>query len=543
METIDQPEQFTFTPEPELSPPPPLYIQPEPPKQKTPAVDRAIFDIFDTDVVSPFDAKPEGNGIVSPFDFSDKNIVSIFAVSDVTETPKKTEEEIVEVGTPDEPEKFKDAEEAKSTDETEKLAHDDAHKSRLQDFLSRPVVFPFDEDTGYVEPSLEPEPEEVSFDDPEDETVTYMEPPDEEITVINATETADAEADDEVYGDDNGVAEIVADEPAEADTEKAEPEKAAAIAVAAAAEAFAEADDEEDEEGKKKKKEKKPKKDKSEKKRAKEESDDGDSDEKYEEKNVKKGLTILIDIVIILVVLFAAGFAILKFAPGTGAAHFLNMGIEKVTGLFGASDSKDADDSEESLADDADSEDVSSDSTDFIPPQPDMTALVSTQAGFFNMNIAEVIYDATAVYDPNRVYVMTGVNGAKPIENDYWTSDTQGAVLYDEAAVATVIRFNSALVSYTGGQQSDILAEVETGSQEESALAEYAASLSSALAFKRLGIGDILTDGTYYYVFTNETVVEMRNEPPAEVIYSKVYKLVPATETSTMKITEIETLA
>ncbi|MDR2610242.1 MAG: hypothetical protein LBC58_02175 [Clostridiales Family XIII bacterium] len=510
---------------PEFSTPSPGVAAPPPPPAKSfTAADIASLGIFDTEVASPFDTAPPNGGVVSPFDFSDTGIASIFGPPSAIGKPK--EEPGADAAGAREPAEAEDdnAEEqarAAAEAEAEKKAQEEAQKLKVQDFLNKPVIFPFDEDTGYVEP----EPGEMRFDEPEDEVVTYTEPADEE--------PADNEpgSDDTAAGTDNDEAEA-----GSADGRDFEKDAAIAAAGTVAAAAFAETA-ETGASAKEEKKDKKSRKDKSGKDEEESEAEAGGEDGKK-----RKALVICIDILIVLAVLAAAGFAILKFAPGTGAAHLLNTGIEKVSDVLGIGGENDEDSEVSEDVTNADSPEMSSDGTEIIPPQVDKNALVDAQAAFFNKNIAEAVYDESAKFDPNRTYTMGGLRNAKPIENDYWTSDAQGSILYDEAAVATIIRYNSALVSYTGGQQSDILAEVETGSPAENALADYAASLSSALAFKRLGIGEILTDGTYFYVFTNENVVETKNGTTAEVTSSKVYKLAPATESSTMRIVEIEKL-
>jgi hypothetical protein len=470
----------------------------------------ANLGIFDTEVASPFEPleTKADSGIVAPFDLSDESLAALFAPTSVAtsqtvepltdeptdepEPPFSTADDTLTSDTPTgdtptgdqltelaetEPEPESETEpdiyvpnffdelaetqsEAEPELETEEeIAAKEADAARqtakIQDIVSQPVIFPFDEDTGYLDPDTsEPEPEDVSYDKPEDESVVYTEPSDED------------------YNDESGT--------------------------------------------KRKKKSKSKKTD----------GTDG---------TVKKyiGLIVLVDILVILVVIAGACFAIIHFAPDSGVANLLNSGISKVTDLVGITDKDAADEDSESEITDADVE--------VVPPTEDKDALVNSQAEYFNKNIAEVVYDTDAKFDPAITYTIEGVTSARPIEQDYWTTDRGGLpVFYDETAVGCVIKFNSELVAYTGGQQSDILSTVETSSREETELADYAASLTG-LVFKRLGIGDILTDGTYYYVFTNETVIETRDGTPQEIITSKVYKLVPAI--TTMKITEIETIS
>jgi hypothetical protein len=462
------------------------------------SADIARLDIFDTDVASPFAREPEGADVVSPFDLSDASVASLFGSSapdwDAAQTSFATS-----VAQP-ESEPVPDAEpaaEEPSPDEAPHYHKMDAEaelkqNQKIQEIISQPVIFPFDEETGYVEP----EAEGAGDDDPEDESVdsggeAIREP---------VTEYSDDQSEPAVDETARKTAAEDGDDQGEYYSDKKADRKAAK------------------EEKKKKKGQHRAGK------------DDAPDEAGNAQKPPARWLVIMMDILVVIAALVIAAFAFLKLAPDSGVAHILDQGVTKVAELFSGSGSDSADGGS------------SNDNEEFIAPMPNKDALVSAQAGFNNRNIIEVVYDPNAGYNSNRTYSIQGVSGAKPIENDYWTTDDKGYVLYDEAAVAAVIRFNSELVSYVNGQQSDILSLLETGSKEEAVLNNYAASLT-ALEFRKLGIGEILTDGTYFYVFTNETAMETRNGIATELNSSKVYKLAADPVVSEMKIVEIETVA
>ncbi|MDR1068711.1 MAG: hypothetical protein LBL36_05650 [Clostridiales Family XIII bacterium] len=465
------------------------------------SADIARLGIFDTNVASPFDNEAEDAGVVSPFDLTDASVASLFGSPE--SDGNAAQMSFGTAVTKEEP--VSDAESAAKESPTDGIpyynkrdaAAELKQNQKIQEIISQPVIFPFDEDTGYVEPELE----EDDYDDPEDETFTSA-----ETVVEDIREPAEEYGDDDY---DNG--ELTDSETARVpaaeydDRDEYYPDKKASRKAA------------KEEKGKKKKKTQRA---------AAKDDEAGDT-----QMSPAKWLVILMDILVVVAVLVIAAFAILKLAPDSGVAHILDQGVTKVAELFSGSDSS-ADDSGGS----------SSANDDFIAPMPNKEALVNAQAGFNNRNIAEVVYDPNAGYDSNRTYTIKGISGAKPIENDYWTTDDKGYVLYDEAAVAAVIRFNSELVSYISGQQSEIISLLETGSKEETALSNYASSVT-ALEFRKLGIGEILTDGTYFYVFTNETAAETRNGASIEINSSKVYKLAADPVVSEMKIVEIETVA
>ncbi|MDR0357829.1 MAG: hypothetical protein LBH63_05635 [Clostridiales Family XIII bacterium] len=246
-------------------------------------------------------------------------------------------------------------------------------------------------------------------------------------------------------------------------------------------------------------------------------------------KKPKTALMIILDILVVLAVLSFAVFSILKFVPDSGAAEFINKGIDKIEELFGGA--KD----EGFVVIDLDKDDGFIDTeTETIPPVADKDTLVASQL-FNNINIKQVFYDPNAVYSEGVDYPFAGAAESAPIDNDYWTVDEMGRVLYDEAAVAAVIRFNSKLIDCINNGGTEALSELVAGSAAQAKFADEAGS-SEHLEIDSLGIGDIRQNEGSFFVWTIETVTETKSGVATASVHRKLYQLTP--DISTMQISD-----
>jgi hypothetical protein len=123
-------------------------------------------------------------------------------------------------------------------------------------------------------------------------------------------------------------------------------------------------------------------------------------------------------------------------------------------------------------------------------------------------------------------YKISAANSAAGIVNNLWKKTDAGNLLYDEQAVAAVIRYNSDLCRATGGESTDILKDIAPGSPEETKMVDYMVDVSK-LEFKKLGIGDILTDDKYFYVWTSEEGVETIERKEQSFERKTLYQLAP----------------
>jgi hypothetical protein len=254
---------------------------------------------------------------------------------------------------------------------------------------------------------------------------------------------------------------------------------------------------------------------------------DKKSDAAVAYKRQSKAVTILLDVLVILAVLVVGAFAILKFAPDSGLGQMIGSGVDKVVALLGINAQ------EEAPAPNDTPEDAPTDTV--VDPISDKATLVGSQL-YHNKFIGTVGYDPSAYYVAGNDYGVAGASESVPIENDYWADDEMGRVLYDEQAVASVIRFCSAFVDYINNGSISIFDEVEDGSPASEKLVDEDARLER-IEFQLLGIGDIRQDGNYFYVWTKETIVETVDGTSTEQVYYKVY-LLDTTDDKTMKVVD-----
>jgi hypothetical protein len=242
-----------------------------------------------------------------------------------------------------------------------------------------------------------------------------------------------------------------------------------------------------------------------------------------------KGIVVLVDALIVIVVILAACLAIKILAPGTGAAELINKGASRfmeITGIAGG----------ESNAAETDADVSSSLDEGYVMPISDGDTLVGSQL-YNNYNINEVRYDPGASWEEGVQYSIEGATAAKPIADDHWTDGPQGPLLYDESAVAAIIRFDSGLVDYINQGNTEFLNTVVVGSSAEKKLAGYVASVSQ-LSFDSLGIGNIRKNGDDLYVWTNETVTETTGGAPVQRTAKRLYMLAP--DVDTYKVSDYE---
>jgi hypothetical protein len=234
-------------------------------------------------------------------------------------------------------------------------------------------------------------------------------------------------------------------------------------------------------------------------------------------KNPNRAIIVIIDIVIIMLVIVAVCFVIVKFAPGTGASELI-MKLMRTTGIVSEESSAAGEDGSRSSAD-----------SGYIMPISDGDTLISSQL-YNNYNIKEVKYDPSASWEEGVQYAVEGAAGARPLGDDHWKDGPQGPLLYDEQAVAAVIRFDSSLVEYINNGNTNFLSSIAVGSPAEKKVAGYVAS-ATQISADVLGIGNIRENGDDLYVWTNETVTETLGGVPVQRTFKRLYMLTPDVET------------
>jgi hypothetical protein len=255
---------------------------------------------------------------------------------------------------------------------------------------------------------------------------------------------------------------------------------------------------------------------------------DGKSDKpegRASRKNPNKALVITVDILIIVVIFMAACFAIVQFAPDSGAAELIKKGITFFTGS----------DNESNAA-------AAEKSPNYIMPISDGDALVSSQKRFsYNISEEKIMYDPSASWKEDIKYSVEGAAAAKPIDDDYWKESSGGALLYDESAVAAVIRFGSGIVeSINTGVTDQFMNTIVPKSAAEKKLSTYFASVKQ-ISVEKLGIGNIRKNGDDLYVWTNETVTETKGGSPVQREFMRLYLLTPDNEE--YKVSDFEDLS
>jgi uncharacterized Zn finger protein (UPF0148 family) len=239
---------------------------------------------------------------------------------------------------------------------------------------------------------------------------------------------------------------------------------------------------------------------------------------------------ILINVLVILAVIFVACFALLKFAPDTGAAQLLRSGINKV---FNSDASV--------KAGQVDTPQVTNNNgTPFVAPITDGNTLVANAIDGNNYNIKKILYDKRAVFVSGTNYPIEGAAQSIPIENDYWTDIGQGALLYDESAVGAVIRYNSKLIPYVNSGETSVFQEVLPNSLAAQDLTAYSQSVKD-IDILSLGIGEVRQNGEYLYVWTTETISATVNGGTGEQTTNKLYQI--ATITGVMLICDIKLIS
>jgi hypothetical protein len=248
-------------------------------------------------------------------------------------------------------------------------------------------------------------------------------------------------------------------------------------------------------------------------------------------KKPHKAVIIVVDVLIIIAVIIAVCLVIRIFAPESGAGELINKGINTLMQVTGISDN------ESSAA--ANDGDRSSSDSGYIMPISDGDTLISSQL-YSNYNIKEVKYDPSASWKEGVRYAIEGAAAAKPLGDDHWKDGAQGPLLYDESAVAAVIKFDSGLTEYINKENMDFFDTIAVGSAVERKVSEYADSVSQ-LSIDALGIGNIRKNGDDLYVWANETVTESRDGVPVQRSLKRLYMLTP--DVDTYKVSDFEDLA
>jgi hypothetical protein len=251
---------------------------------------------------------------------------------------------------------------------------------------------------------------------------------------------------------------------------------------------------------------------------------------KVPRRKTSKALVVIVDILIIVAIILAVCFALVKFVPDSGAAELIKKGFSKVTAVTGIG----GDESAAADPEDADEETAKDDG--YIMPISDGDTLISSQL-FNNYNIGEVVYDPSASWQKDVNYPIEGAAAAKPIEDDHWKDGPAGPLLYDESAVAAVIRFDSGLVEYINSKDTGLLDSIAVGSAAEQKLAKYMTSVTQ-ISVDRLGIGNIRRNGDDLYVWTNESVTETKGGAPMQSTVMRLYRLTP--DEDSYKVSDFE---
>ncbi|MDR0518648.1 MAG: hypothetical protein LBG82_01130 [Clostridiales Family XIII bacterium] len=251
-----------------------------------------------------------------------------------------------------------------------------------------------------------------------------------------------------------------------------------------------------------------------------------DSAQDKQRKKPNKAVIVIVDILIILAIIAVACWAVLWFAPDSGAATLIREGVVKMSGLVGISGN------ESNAA-------GKTDDPNYVMPISDGAMLVSSQL-HKNYNIGEVRYDPQASWEDGRQYSVEGAAAAKPIDNDFWKDGPQGQLRYDETAVAAVIQFDSDLVEYINTSGSGkFLSDIATGSSADKKLLGYIASVKQ-LSVDKLGIGNIRKNGDDLYVWTIETITETKAGSPVQREFKRLYRL--ALDGDEYKVSDFEDL-
>ena len=229
-------------------------------------------------------------------------------------------------------------------------------------------------------------------------------------------------------------------------------------------------------------------------------------------------LTIFLDIVVILAVIIAGAFAILRFAPDTAIGNVINNAFYGIVEIFKGEpvQSPTGDDPTEGT------EVV----PDIIAPATDKAALINDQL-FNNRNgIKSVVYDPSAKYEAGRTYPIADAQKSTSLGNNFWIEDAYGTILYDESAVASIIRYNSNLIGYINLGDTSILGDIVEGSKAELQCFGDVVQVTH-LEMDYLGIGDIRRNGESIIVWTIEVVKEIRDGETFEINRKMVYQLKP----------------
>jgi hypothetical protein len=255
----------------------------------------------------------------------------------------------------------------------------------------------------------------------------------------------------------------------------------------------------------------------------------GASPSKLKHKKPPKALVVVVDILIVVVIILVACLALLKLAPDTGAAELISKAaikIQQTLGIGGEDSSVSGDDGGSSSAADG----------SYVMPISDGDTLISSQL-YNNYNIKEVRYDPSASWEEGVAYTIEGAAAAKPIDDDHWSDGPQGPLLYDESAVAAVVKFDSGLVDYINSGNTDFLNNIAVGSPAEKKIAGYVASVSQ-ISVDLLGVGNIRKNGDDLYVWTSETVTETKGGAPIQRAFKRLYLLTP--DVDTYKVSDYE---
>jgi hypothetical protein len=229
----------------------------------------------------------------------------------------------------------------------------------------------------------------------------------------------------------------------------------------------------------------------------------------------------IVAVLVALIIIVGALFVTLKFFPDTKVAQTID------TGFSNAFHFVKGDNYFESTVSSEDSV-KKKQQNKIVEPVSSVQILVSNHL-VDARDIYMVAFDETAAYSDDMDYPIAGANGTSKIINDYWTEGEDGKdLLYDDEALASVIRFCSDYTAYVGSHSSDIFAEVLKGSEAETALKiDDRALIGEPIKFLYLGIGDVRMKDGKLYVYTRQLIGKAADEKDETEEYI-VYELTPS---------------
>lgn len=162
--------------------------------------------------------------------------------------------------------------------------------------------------------------------------------------------------------------------------------------------------------------------------------------------------------------------------------------------------------------------------TKTVAPTQDIDAVIRSQSTGTE-HIGAINWDPALAF-AGQTLTIVDASTLQPIENDFMAEGPTAAdaddLLFDQAAVARVITFNSNWVTYCNEDGQAVFESAVGDSLTEKVVAR---TDGSQLAFHSLAIGQIMVSGNNYYVITRETYTLAKDGVLTPVEGVVVYKL------------------